>query len=176
MNGTSAWIAGFEVSYQQRLSYLPWKLNGIGISANYSYTDSRANGLGALLGRTDHPALQRQAPNTWNVSPTYDKGRVSLRVGIAYNQANIFSYQYSDSAPLGVKGPNGDQYLYTHLQVDAQGSVRLNHGLSAIVYGLNLNNEVFGFYQGSTIWPIQREYYKPTFGFGLRWEPVTERF
>lgn len=54
--------------------------------------------------------------------------------------------------------------------------MRLNHGLSAIAYGLNLNNEVFGFYQGSTIWPIQREYYKPTFGFGLRWEPVTERF
>jgi TonB-dependent receptor len=176
VNGSSAWIVGFEVSYQQRLSYLPWKFNGLGISANYSYTASRANGLGALLGRTDHPALQRQAPNTWNVSPTYDKGRVSMRVGIAYNQANIFSYQYSDGAPLGLKGPSGDQYLYTHLQVDAQGSVRLNHGLSAIVYGLNLNNEVFGFYQGSGIWPIQREYYKPTFGFGFRWEPVTERF
>ncbi|MBV9223111.1 MAG: hypothetical protein JOY85_03730 [Acidobacteriaceae bacterium] len=59
-------------------------------------------------------------------------------MGIAYNQGNIFSYQYSDGAPLGVTGPNGDQYLYTHLQIDAQGSVRLNHGLSAIVYGLNL--------------------------------------
>ena len=176
VNGSSAWIAGFEVSFQQRLSYLPWRLNAFGISANYSYTDSPANGLGTLLGRTDHPALQRQAPSTWNVSPTYDKGRVSLRMGIAYNQANIFSYQYSDGAPLGTTGPNGDQYLYTHLQIDAQASVRLNHGLSAIVYGLNLNNEVFGFYQGSTIWPIQREYYKPTFGFGMRWEPVTERF
>ncbi len=176
VNGTSAWIAGFEVSYQQRLSYLPWQLKALGISANYSYTDSRANGLGTLLGRTDHPALQRQAPNTWNISPTYDKGRLSLRVGLAYNQANIFSYQYSDGAPLGLKGPLGDQYLYTHFQVDAQGSLRLNHGLSAIVYGLNLNNEVFGFYQGSGIWPIQREYYKPTFGFGLRWNPITERF
>jgi TonB-dependent receptor len=176
VNGTSAWIAGFEISFQQRLSYLPWKLNGLGISANYSYTDSRAGGLYTLLGRSDHPALQRQAPNTWNVSPTYDKGRASIRVGLAYNQANIFSYQYSDGAPLGASGPNGDQYLYTHFQVDAQGSVRLGHGLSAIVYGLNLNNEVFGFYQGSGIWPIQREYYKPTFGFGMRWEPVTERF
>ncbi len=176
VNGTSAWIAGFEVSLQQRLSYLPGVLNALGISANYSYTDSRANGLGTLLGRTDHPHLQRQAPNTWNVSPTYDKGRVSLRVGIAYNAANIFSYQYSDGAPLGLTGPNGDQYLYAHLQVDAQASIRLNHGLSAIVYGLNLNNEVFGFYQGSGIWPIQREYYQPTFGFGMRWNPRTERF
>jgi hypothetical protein len=30
--------------------------------------------------------------------------------------------------------------------------------------GLNLNNEVFGFYQGSTQYPIQREFYKPTVG------------
>jgi len=34
---------------------------------------------------------------------------------------------------------------------------------------LNLNNEVFGFYQGSPIYPSQREFYGPTFMFGFRW-------
>ncbi|MDQ2711553.1 MAG: TonB-dependent receptor [Acidobacteriota bacterium] len=176
VNGTRAWVAGFEAAFEQRLSYLPAPMSGLGISANYSYTNSRAGGLEGLLGRSDHPHLQRQAPHTWNVSPTYDKGRVSLRVGIAYNAANIFSYQYSDGAPLGLNGPNGDQYLYTHLQVDAQASIRLNKGFSAVVYGLNLNNEVFGFYQGSGIWPIQREYYQPTYGVGVRWNPISQRF
>jgi hypothetical protein len=39
---------------------------------------------------------------------------------------------------------------------------------------LNLNNEAFGFYQGSERYPIQREYYQPTYAFGLRWiMPVT---
>lgn len=166
VNGTSAYLYGFELAYRQRLSFLPGILSAAGISANYSFTDSRANGV---PGRSDHPALQRQAPHSWNISPTYDKGRVSLRVGLSYNSANIFFYNYSDGAPLGKTGPNGDNYLYAHLQVDAQASVRLSKGFSAVVYGLNLNNEVFGFYQGSPQWVVQREYYKSTVAAGLRW-------
>ena len=42
-------------------------------SANYSWTGSQ---IKAIPGRLDSPALQRQAPNTWNISPTYDRGRV----------------------------------------------------------------------------------------------------
>jgi hypothetical protein len=148
--------------------------------------------------RLDNPALLRQAPNTFNISPTYDRGRLSLRVGMAYNGANIYSYFFTarqsgeqvqpngvcipnqnnsnpDPTLLGGKGPLGDVYLYSHFQVDAQGSVYLGKGLTAIVSGLNLNNEVFGFYQGSSQFPIQREYYKPTFTFGLRWELGREK-
>jgi hypothetical protein len=33
-----------------------------------------------------------------------------------------------------------------------------------------LNNEVFGFYLGSPQFMFQREYYRPTFTFGLRWD------
>jgi TonB-dependent receptor len=172
VNIPGAHVAGFEIAYQQRLSYLPGVLKSIGISANYSYTTSEATGL---PGRSDKPALLRQAPHTWNVSPTYDRGRVSLRVGLAYNGANIYSYGYTDGADLGIKGPNGDQYLYAHFQVDAQASVRMSHGLSAVVYGLNLNNEVFGFYQGSPIYVAQREYYRPSIAAGLRWNLQPER-
>ena len=172
VNGTDAKLYGLEIAYQQRLSFLPGLLAGAGINANYSYTKSEANGI---PGRSDHPALQRQAPHSWNISPTYDRGRLSLRVGLSYNDANIFFYNYTDGADLGKKGPNGDNYLYSHLQVDAQASWRLPKGFSAIVYGLNLTNEVFGFYQGSPIYVAQREYYKATYAAGLRWSLPTER-
>ena len=33
-------------------------------------------------------------------------------------------------------------------------------GLQVVASGLNLSNEVFGFYNGSPIYPVQREYYK----------------
>jgi hypothetical protein len=33
---------------------------------------------------------------------------------------------------------------------------------------LNLNDEVFGFYQGSPQYPIQREYYNRTVSIGIR--------
>ena len=46
---------------------------------------------------------------------------------MTYNSANIFQYNYQDGAPLGIKGPEGDIYLYSHFQVDAQGTVRLRH-------------------------------------------------
>ena len=198
-NAGSAYVYGFEIAFQQHFTYLPGLLGGLGLSANYGYSASQVtfpalnpDGTGNGLGRSDSPDLLRQAPHTWNVSPTYDKKRLSMRLGLSYNAANIFAYNYSDGAagPIaytgggatgnslsggGIHGPLGDIYLYAHLQADLQGSYKLGKGFTAVAYGLNLNNEVFGFYQGSTIYPIQREFYKPTFGGGLRWSPVREK-
>jgi len=171
INGSSASLFGFEAAYLQHLGFLPGLLSGLGISANYSWTKSNA---GSLPGRSDHPALQRQAPNTWNISPTYDHGRFSVRMGITYNGASIFQYQFADGNTGGPKGVGGDLYLYPHLQVDAQGSFRVRKDLSVLVQGLNLTNEVFGFYDGQPIYVVQREYYKPTYSFGLRWQPHRE--
>jgi hypothetical protein len=179
MGGESATVYGFELAYIQHLTFLPGLMSGLGISANYGYTHSTTSGVPL---RTDFPALQRQAPNTWNVSPTYDRGRLSLRVGISHNDANIFSYNCSNlntdgtpnPVPLGIKGPNGDTYLYAHTQLDAQGAFRMYRGLQLIVAGLNLTNEVFGFYNGSPQYPIQREFYKPSYMFGLRYTFASE--
>ncbi len=205
INAGSAYVYGFEISFQQHFTYLPGLLNGFGISTNYGYTNSQAKlppyvnlqdpnnvpPVGTISGPNRGPGgstapLLRQSPNTFNFSPTYDKRNLSLRLGMVYNQAEIFSYSYNagrDAKPFdfasgrggGINGPNGDTYLYSHLQVDLQGTYKLPKGFTAVAYGLNLNNEVFGFYQGQTIYPIQREFYKQTFGGGLRWSPVRER-
>jgi hypothetical protein len=76
----------------------------------------------------------------------------------------------------GVNGPLSDIYFYSHFQVDAQGSIRLAHGLSLVMYGLNLNDAVFGFYQGSAQYMIQREFYQPTVRAGFRWSPLRTEF
>jgi TonB-dependent receptor len=173
-NGQNAYIYGLELSFQQHFSYLPGVLRGLGLSANYSYTASREKGLPL---RADHPSTIDQAPNTWKVSPTYDTKRFSARVGLAYDQASLFSYNYvsptfvsgADPSGLGTKGPSGDIFTLTHFQVDAQVSYRFYKEISAVVSGLNLNNEVFGYYQGSTQFVNQREYYKPTYTGGLRY-------
>jgi hypothetical protein len=105
-----------EISYQQHLTFLPGVLNGFGLSANYGYTKSDTSGVPL---RTDKPALERQAPNTFNFSPTYDKGRFSARLGLSYNGAYVWSYVFQDlvadvnsptgvspnPVPLGKKGP-----------------------------------------------------------------------
>jgi TonB-dependent receptor len=196
VNGPSAYIYGVEMAWEQRFSFLPGFLNGFGVSANYSYTTSRANfpdffssTVKGGAGRIDHPALQRQAPNTWNLGFTYDKARFSMRFAVSHNDANIYAYQYLhdpnpgdtnvqgiDNDPIyGIKGPLGDQYLYAHTQVDIQGSYRLYKGLSFVASGLNLTNEVFGFYTGSPIYPNQREFYHPSLILGLRWSSAVEQ-
>jgi TonB-dependent receptor len=174
VNAGSGWLWGFELAYLQHFNSLPSFLSGLGVSANYSYTSSQAHGL---PGRSDSPALLRQAPNTFNISPSYDKGRLSIRAGFTYNQASIFQYQYLDSdATLGgIHGPLGDNYLYSHFQIDLQGSYQLKRGFTLMAYGLNLNNEVFGFYNGQKQYLTQREYYQPTFAMALRWSPTHEK-
>jgi TonB-dependent receptor len=180
INAQNAWIYGFELSFQQHFTYLPGVLHGLGIAANYSYTASREKGLPL---RTDHPTTIDQAPNTWKISPTYDTKRFSARVGLAYDGASLFSYSYvsptyvagADPTALGPHGPAGDIFTLTHYQVDAQASYRFYKGLTAVVDGLNLNNEVFGYYQGSGQFVNQREYYKPTYSGGLRYNFPTAR-
>jgi TonB-dependent receptor len=195
VNAGSAHLQGVEFGYQQRLSYLPGVLKGAGLSANYSYTTSKALNVDPL--RTDSPALLRQAPNSWNISPTFDTNHFSMRVGMTFDDKMIYAYQYENLAyatdakgnPIvvngqqqtvanpqvnGTAGPGGDNYLYAHYQIDAQASYKLPFGFQVYAYGLNLNNEVFGFYNGGPQYVVQREYYHPTYAGGLRWTSRNE--
>jgi TonB-dependent receptor len=175
INGPRAHIAGFEAVWEQRLTFLPEPFSGFGVAANYSYTSSRASfPVTVPITRSDHPTLLRTAPNNWNLNVTYDRSRLSARLGLTHNDANIFAYNFADGADGGIKGPNGDVYLYAHTQLDGQAtySIKREGGLKFVVSLLNLTDEVFGFYQGSTQFPIQREFYRRTFMFGLRWAPA----
>ena len=179
-NFGSAYITGVEFAWQQHFTFLPGLLRGLGVSANYSYTTSQIKfpvgtdpGNGDKPNRTDNPPLVRQAPNNWNFDATYDKGPISARMGLSHNDANIQFYNFQSVPDGGIKGPNGDAYFYPHTQVDAQVMYRLphRHDVQIIASFLNLTNEVFGFYQGSEQFPVQREYYNRTYSFGLRWTP-----
>ena len=130
INGTNSHIAGFEVSYQQHFTFLPRPSESAG--SEHELQRYTASQIKSLPGRSDSPAIAMvQVPNTWNISPTYDYKRVSVRLGMnPPNGASIFSYAYksglaTDPTSAGPTGPAGDVYLHSHFQVDAQGSVRL---------------------------------------------------
>jgi TonB-dependent receptor len=172
VNAGSAWISGVELQYLQHWSNLPGFLGGLGMNANYSYIGSQTSGI---KGRSDKPRLLENAPNLFNIGPTYTKGPLSMAMNINFNGSSIYYYQYTDGAPGGPTGPLGDNYNYPHTQVDAQGSYALPHGFKLLVSGLNLTNEDFGFYYGSPKYDTQREFYHPTYSFGLSWTPARER-
>jgi hypothetical protein len=102
-----------------------------------------------------------------------------VRFGVSYNQANIYAYNYAglpgDPTVNGPAGPSGDNHFYGHTQIDSQIGYHLPYGFKLTAAGMNLKNEVFGFYQGSPQYPIQREYYHPTYSFSLTWTAGEER-
>jgi hypothetical protein len=89
---------------------------------------------------------------------------------MSYNGASIYQYNYSDGAAYGLHGPNGDNYLFPHLQLDSQASVRVKGGLSFMFAIMNMSDEVFGFYNGSKQFMNQREFYHPTYEIGFHWD------
>jgi hypothetical protein len=109
--------------------------------------------------------MQRTSPNLANAALTYDLGPVSARAEWAYQGANITSY--GDGTPTAA----GDTYFYAHSQIDASLIYSLNSRTQLQIQGLNLNNAVFGFFNGtpSHDFSIQREYYERTIYMGLKY-------
>jgi TonB-dependent receptor len=172
VNGGHAHVQGIEMAYQQHLTFLPGVLSGARISANYTYTESKSYGV---PGRTDVPPLVGQAPVSWNINPSYATKRALFTVGISHDGANIAAYQYQDGNAGGITGPNGDNYYYVRTQLDAQASYYIGKGFTVLASGENMNNAILGFYNGSKQYMTQREYYKPIYSGGLRWESKSMR-
>jgi TonB-dependent receptor len=167
-NGGHAYVQGAEFAYQQHLTFLPGVLSGARIDANMTWTTSANYDL---QGRTDTPPLVGQAPWSYNITPSYATKRAVVELGISYDGPNIAAYQWQTGNVGTVTGPFGDNYYYERTQVDAQVTYYLGKGLSFTTSEENANNAILGFYNGSPQYMTQREYYKPIYYGGLRWEP-----
>ena len=160
-NGGDGWLFGQELEWAQRLTFLPGWLAGMGFDANYTHTDSRVL-VDPVSGR--HAPLLRQSPDIANVYVTYDKSPVSARIGWTYNGAMIDSY--GDGSATA----NGDNYFYAHAQIDGSIMYNVSEQVQLQFQVLNINNAVFGFFQGtpSHAFNFQREYYGQTFFLGTK--------
>lgn len=128
-NGPKAKLYGFEVAWQQNLTFLPGLLGGLGLNANYTYTKSEAN-LPSRPGTTSQ--LPGQTGNAGNLGVFYDRGRLSLRIG------GNFSGEFLST--INPVTPEGDTRTRSRLQWDASGSVQLSRGVKFFAEGINLTN------------------------------------
>jgi hypothetical protein len=161
-NGGSGHLLGFEANWVQHLTFLPGVLSGLGFDANWTHVDSKV--LVDPVGGREAPLL-RQSPNLANVSATYDRGAVSSRLTWTYNGASITGY--GD----GTATANGDNYFYAHSQIDGSFIYNVTPTTQLQFMALNLNNAVFGFFNGTPdhAYNFQREYYGPTFYLGAKY-------
>ena len=159
-NGEDGEIYGFELAVQQQLRMLPAPFDGLGVYANYTYTDSKTTLPGGREAR-----LQGQVPHVFNAALSYERGPFSGQ----------FSLNYSDEYILEFAGDEGkeeealeDTWVDTHLQFDFSASLQVTQMTSAFLELVNLTNEPFRAYQGLQERPIQREFYRSWGRFGFR--------
>ncbi|UCH63958.1 MAG: TonB-dependent receptor [Fidelibacterota bacterium] len=162
VNGKSAFLYGFEVAWQQQLTFLPGALSGLGIYANFTYTKSEAEFLEMGGEAHENVSLPGQAGQVGNLAISYEKFGFQGRLSMNYSDAYIT--EIGDDA-------DHDEYDDAHLQVDFSSSYEIIPGkLQAYFEALNLTNAPLRCYIGVPERPLQREFYSWWVHAGLKFQ------
>ena len=163
-NAPTSRLFGFETNYVQHFNdILPGPFGGFGVSANWTWVDSRykipvvdpATGLSTLSRNSLLPSTSR---NTANAELLYDMYGLSLSLGAYYTSKNIFAL--GGSAAL-------DAWTQERFSVDFGSQYRVTEPFSVYLNAKNLTNVALKFTEGpgeNRI--IQREFYGVTVQFG----------
>jgi iron complex outermembrane receptor protein len=137
-------LKGFELNYQQPLTFLPWKFKNLGLLANYTYVNSKIDYFltttaGAATVSRD---LLNLSKNAYNGTLYYEEGPVQARVSVAYRDKYLTAVPSSYNVDVSGRKPT--------TFVDFSASYKLNDALTLSVEGLNLTNEKDITYSDST--------------------------
>lgn len=157
----SATVKGFEIAATTFFKNLPAPWDGFGISANYTYIDSKNPGDRYFdidgVERADAP-LQGLSENNMNFQLMYEKGPMSLRVAYSWRDKYLMS--------TNSNGTNGDYWYYSapnvgevvdislpiyggdYGQVDLGGTYRVTDNFTVSLQLNNLTDEVARTWQG----------------------------
>jgi TonB-dependent receptor len=154
LNGESAWLAGLELGWQQRLAQLPGAWSGLGIYANYTYTWSRATAEeeGETEEEEEGFQLPGQSPHSGNLAIWYDYKRWSGRA--ALNVQGDFLLQAAEPEDAAL------QLIYGgSAQLDLNLGYRINRYWQLFAEGMNLLNTPLRYFTGDKNHPSKLERY-----------------
>jgi len=146
-NGEGGRVSGIELAFTQTFDWLPVPFNGLGISANYSYTDSSIELPDTESGRGDRSiALPGLSENVFNATVFYKLGGFETRIGYRFRDEFI-----SRQRGIGEQLPvTGTESIY-----DFQSSYRFAdgsryEGLTLLFQVDNVTDEAFTNFFNST--------------------------
>lgn len=157
-NGETATLWGAELAYQNQLRFLPSPFDGLGLYANYTWTDSTAK----YPERATDSTLPGQSKHLGNLSVWYEKYGFSAKA--SWNFHGKYIDEVGGSA-------TEDVYYDNHTQLDINVSQRVHKRIKVYADFLNLTNAPLRYYIGNTNRPIQQEYYRwwSQFGVKINW-------
>jgi len=144
-NGEDANLFGFEVAYQQNLTFLPGALKGLSVYSNYTFTKSDAT----IEGRGEI-RLPGQAKHVGNFALGYEIKRLNIRLAANFNGEYI--QEVGEEA-------DEDLFVRDRLQLDATATYTINPRFRVFAEFLNITNQPFEVFQGTENQFIQREFY-----------------
>ena len=156
VNGSNAEVTGMEVAYQQVFSQLPAPFDGLGIQANYTWTESSA--VYVDNEQSVKGDLEDVAKNSYNLTAFYEKNAFGLRLSYSWrdgvlNQIGTNSLASENKAEFG--------------SLDLSASYDISDNVTVFVEGINITDEVQqDFVQGDEF----RSYtdYGSTYSLGVR--------
>lgn len=156
---------GIEVAYQQKFTFLPGLLGGLGAEGNLTYVDSKFLEYGAVIsgtGKDQYGRLPGTSKWTWNVAGFYERGPVNVRLSAQYVGASLFSL-------------NGDQSLDTiqsgRLSADLTASFEVAKDYVLFFGARNLLDTPLRYTDGNNNARTQQvEYYGQTYEAGFRFK------
>lgn len=164
-NGAAASLAGIEVAVQRQLDMLPGGFRWFNVYANYTYNDSKVEGL-TISGRDiSGLPLLGTAQHSGNFSISYDPPQGSIRLAINYQ---------SESLDAGEGGYNEeaffDRWADARTDIDLNGNWRVAPNARLFIEANNLNNRPLRFYQGVRGRLMQDEFYGRRLQAGLKFD------
>lgn len=159
VNGAAAKVYGFEVAWQQQLTFLPGLLNGLGIYANYTQIGSRFKVPGVESERTVR--LPDMRPKVGNVSLSYEKFGFSGRLSL--NFYDTFISELSETA-------ENDLMEQGRKQLDFSASQKINRQVTLFMGISNINNaQVKINYRDGR--PNDHKFYSSWANIGIKYRP-----
>jgi TonB-dependent receptor len=152
-NISKAHTRGFELNYDQHLSFLPGPLSHLGVSANYTFVDSKAQiraGQDAMLPST--------SKHNYNAALYWDDGRFNIRGAATFVGRSLLFVGTTQAL---------DQYTEGRLSADVSVSYAVTDKVSIYAAGRNLLNTAHTLTEGNATRIIQREMFGSTFLGGV---------
>lgn len=132
-NDNGGYIRGFELAYMTTFTWLPGVFSGLGINANYAYTESETS----IDGGGNFPNQQLPLPglskNVWSATVFWDIDRFSTYLNTRYRDEYVFSGTSPGGASL--------QWAEEYTVMDWQASWLFDNGIGLVAQVNNLTDE-----------------------------------
>ncbi|MBN2649508.1 MAG: TonB-dependent receptor [Prolixibacteraceae bacterium] len=159
INAGDANLLGFEVALQRQFDFMPGFLKQTGFYANYTFTQSNIIESNVDGRDAKDISLPGTPKHNINASLFYEGKKLSTRA--SFNFASDFVDEFGSEA-------FEDRYYDKVTYLDLNISYHLSDNFIAYIEANNLLNTPLSYYQGSSEYIMQDEYYNMRFNLGVK--------